>query len=47
MELIHGKFGDNGLSAAFDFTEVKYYGQDAKADEFTIPAKGKGGAKYS
>lgn len=46
IELIHGKWGDDGLSAAFDLTEVKYYSKDAEEDPHTISSKGKGGAKY-
>jgi len=46
IELIHGKWGDDGLSAAFDLTEVKYYSKEAEEDPHTISSKGKGGAKY-
>jgi len=46
IELIHGKWGDDGLSAAFDITEVKYYAKDAEEDPHTVPSKGKSGARY-
>jgi len=46
IELIHGKFGDKGLSAAFDLTEVKYYGQDAENAKFINTSTKKGGSKY-
>lgn len=46
IELIHGRWGNNGLSAAFDITEVKYYGKDRKEDPYTVSSKDKKGSKY-
>ena len=45
-ELIHGKFGDEGFSAAFDLTEVKYYGKNVENMEYIDKSKKKGGSKY-